>query len=137
MIRRPPRSTQSRSSAASDVYKRQLQDDAGHGQLRADQAGEQNARHADLPEDRVLQVAGDRPRRHEVPELIERQRDRSQDERQYEADDKDACREADARPDACARQARHGVAYASEWIILASSWSPCARRGPGRAMRLS
>src|SRR5680860_1870056 len=26
MIRRPPRSTQSRSSAASDVYKRQLQD---------------------------------------------------------------------------------------------------------------
>ena len=25
MIRRPPRSTQSRSSAASDVYKRQLQ----------------------------------------------------------------------------------------------------------------
>src|SRR5680860_1306827 len=32
MIRRPPRSTQSRSSAASDVYKRQIQDavdDAG------------------------------------------------------------------------------------------------------------
>src|SRR5680860_1616888 len=27
MIRRPPRSTQSRSSAASDVYKRQLADD--------------------------------------------------------------------------------------------------------------
>ena len=27
MIRRPPRSTQSRSSAASDVYKRQLQDE--------------------------------------------------------------------------------------------------------------
>src|SRR5450756_454975 len=27
MIRRPPRSTQSRSSAASDVYKRQLVDD--------------------------------------------------------------------------------------------------------------
>src|SRR5680860_183977 len=26
MIRRPPRSTQSRSSAASDVYKRQLED---------------------------------------------------------------------------------------------------------------
>src|SRR5450756_3159988 len=26
MIRRPPRSTQSRSSAASDVYKRQVQD---------------------------------------------------------------------------------------------------------------
>eukprot|EP01015_Nassula_variabilis_P030540 TRINITY_DN6727_c0_g2_i1.p2 TRINITY_DN6727_c0_g2~~TRINITY_DN6727_c0_g2_i1.p2 ORF type:complete len:183 (+),score=38.04 TRINITY_DN6727_c0_g2_i1:12-560(+) len=29
MIRRPPRSTQSRSSAASDVYKRQLQDNQG------------------------------------------------------------------------------------------------------------
>src|SRR5450756_3108620 len=28
MIRRPPRSTQSRSSAASDVYKRQLSDQA-------------------------------------------------------------------------------------------------------------
>ena len=27
MIRRPPRSTQSRSSAASDVYKRQVPDD--------------------------------------------------------------------------------------------------------------
>ena len=30
MIRRPPRSTQSRSSAASDVYKRQVQAQAGH-----------------------------------------------------------------------------------------------------------
>src|SRR5450756_2416748 len=30
MIRRPPRSTQSRSSAASDVYKRQLQDFTCH-----------------------------------------------------------------------------------------------------------
>ena len=29
MIRRPPRSTQSRSSAASDVYKRQFLDDKG------------------------------------------------------------------------------------------------------------
>eukprot|EP00826_Nyctotherus_ovalis_P057250 TRINITY_DN781_c0_g2_i13.p1 TRINITY_DN781_c0_g2~~TRINITY_DN781_c0_g2_i13.p1 ORF type:complete len:128 (+),score=39.66 TRINITY_DN781_c0_g2_i13:29-385(+) len=28
MVRRPPRSTQSRSSAASDVYKRQVQDNA-------------------------------------------------------------------------------------------------------------
>src|SRR5450756_3112818 len=31
MIRRPPRSTQSRSSAASDVYKRQLVEHAGIG----------------------------------------------------------------------------------------------------------
>src|SRR5680860_920811 len=30
MIRRPPRSTQSRSSAASDVYKRQLKEEAHH-----------------------------------------------------------------------------------------------------------
>ena len=29
MIRRPPRSTQSRSSAASDVYKRQGKDETG------------------------------------------------------------------------------------------------------------
>src|SRR5450756_3247230 len=35
MIRRPPRSTQSRSSAASDVYKRQMYRLlAGHGELR-------------------------------------------------------------------------------------------------------
>src|SRR5450756_2899817 len=32
MIRRPPRSTQSRSSAASDVYKRQGQRDPGEGE---------------------------------------------------------------------------------------------------------
>ena len=31
MIRRPPRSTQSRSSAASDVYKRQALDHLGRG----------------------------------------------------------------------------------------------------------
>ena len=34
MIRRPPRSTQSRSSAASDVYKRQLQE---HKQITVEQ----------------------------------------------------------------------------------------------------
>src|SRR5450756_2509858 len=33
MIRRPPRSTQSRSSAASDVYKRQIGDVRGSGEL--------------------------------------------------------------------------------------------------------
>src|SRR5680860_1909941 len=33
MIRRPPRSTQSRSSAASDVYKRQTFDDVDHDDL--------------------------------------------------------------------------------------------------------
>src|SRR5450756_3182242 len=32
MIRRPPRSTQSRSSAASDVYKRQVPDDSANSQ---------------------------------------------------------------------------------------------------------
>src|SRR5680860_238649 len=34
MIRRPPRSTQSRSSAASDVYKRQFHDPARLGDAR-------------------------------------------------------------------------------------------------------
>ena len=44
MIRRPPRSTQSRSSAASDVYKRQGRDRADHpgersGEARAPSGG--------------------------------------------------------------------------------------------------
>ena len=33
MIRRPPRSTQSRSSAASDVYKRQRPEDIGDSEI--------------------------------------------------------------------------------------------------------
>src|SRR5680860_864830 len=37
MIRRPPRSTQSRSSAASDVYKRQVQNITDVGHLTDDQ----------------------------------------------------------------------------------------------------
>src|SRR5680860_976453 len=37
MIRRPPRSTQSRSSAASDVYKRQSQDTAVVGRIAEQQ----------------------------------------------------------------------------------------------------
>ena len=36
MIRRPPRSTQSRSSAASDVYKRQVQEDHVDGPVVGD-----------------------------------------------------------------------------------------------------
>src|SRR5450756_1849345 len=36
MIRRPPRSTQSRSSAASDVYKRQRTDDRADRQASSD-----------------------------------------------------------------------------------------------------
>ena len=36
MIRRPPRSTQSRSSAASDVYKRQAQGQVGLANQRAE-----------------------------------------------------------------------------------------------------
>src|SRR5450756_2264413 len=50
MIRRPPRSTQSRSSAASDVYKRQLGDLARttHGFVGADLAAlsKEEAMHA-------------------------------------------------------------------------------------------
>ena len=44
MIRRPPRSTQSRSSAASDVYKRQRLDRGHH--LIADVHGQLLAEHA-------------------------------------------------------------------------------------------
>src|SRR5450756_640227 len=36
MIRRPPRSTQSRSSAASDVYKRQVPGTVGDGECPAE-----------------------------------------------------------------------------------------------------
>ena len=110
-----------------------LQDDAGHRQLRPDEAGDEHARQADLPEDRVGQVALDRPRGHEVPELAERQRGRSEGEREQKAHDEDAAGQGDARPDACARQTRHCAAYASGWIILASSCRPCgqARAGPG------
>ena len=47
MIRRPPRSTLDRSSAASDVYKRQVDDDDELGELaRLDGAAEQPARAA-------------------------------------------------------------------------------------------
>ena len=38
MTRRPPRSTQSRSSAASDVYKRQEQLKASHSNITAESA---------------------------------------------------------------------------------------------------
>ena len=41
MIRRPPRSTQSRSSAASDVYKRQLVQQARFAQPRVGQDGDE------------------------------------------------------------------------------------------------
>ena len=50
MIRRPPRSTLDRSSAASDVYKRQVQVHAQNGVLRGRGKGEQrvDAVHGDL-----------------------------------------------------------------------------------------
>ena len=48
MIRRPPRSTQSRSSAASDVYKRQVPD----GARAVVPGGDEN--HVRLPEDLAL-----------------------------------------------------------------------------------
>eukprot|EP00657_Telonema_sp_P-1_P001922 TRINITY_DN14699_c0_g1_i1.p1 TRINITY_DN14699_c0_g1~~TRINITY_DN14699_c0_g1_i1.p1 ORF type:complete len:222 (+),score=13.09 TRINITY_DN14699_c0_g1_i1:145-810(+) len=49
MIRRPPRSTQSRSSAASDVYKRQAQHTA-----RPSPAGEKTFPHTNLPSVGIL-----------------------------------------------------------------------------------
>src|SRR5450756_144569 len=45
MIRRPPRSTQSRSSAASDVYKRQVSYE--HGLVALRESGEQGGDEAD------------------------------------------------------------------------------------------
>ena len=41
MIRRPPRSTQSRSSAASDVYKRQVHQSRAHHHFRPDPRAEE------------------------------------------------------------------------------------------------
>src|SRR5450756_769733 len=54
MIRRPPRSTQSRSSAASDVYKRQEREDAPAKRLRGISVL--------LDEDRARIGASDNPR---------------------------------------------------------------------------
>ena len=45
MIRRPPRSTLDRSSAASDVYKRQLPDGRGSGRLTSLDASRQRTAH--------------------------------------------------------------------------------------------
>src|SRR5450756_1536329 len=69
MIRRPPRSTQSRSSAASDVYKRQflenvvVGDDGVLGQLECDPP---IAAHVDKA---AKSGMGDRPGREVEPEL--------------------------------------------------------------------
>ena len=48
MIRRPPRSTLDRSSAASDVYKRQVQELAFRGMLRSGWEGSENVYSAAL-----------------------------------------------------------------------------------------
>ena len=68
MIRRPPRSTQSRSSAASDVYKRQVVDAHGkgvgllkdHAHALAQQAGVR------APEDALAAVSYTHLRAHET-----------------------------------------------------------------------
>src|SRR5680860_991649 len=68
MIRRPPRSTQSRSSAASDVYKRQVTDgphpsgdfDDATGKIRA----------IETIEDRTLEIAGRDPFTRGHPDLF-------------------------------------------------------------------
>ena len=56
MIRRPPRSTQGRASAASDVYKRQAQDTTAYGIDRGEKDG--------LPDliEKILSAAPDIPR---------------------------------------------------------------------------
>src|SRR5665809_152361 len=57
MIRRPPKSTQSRSSAASDVYKRQdhayLEPTLGALDLRADKNDQGHQRAADNEDDKA------------------------------------------------------------------------------------
>ena len=84
-------------------------------------AGGEHARHADLPEDRVVEVALDRPRRHQCHSWLERQRDRPQGERQHEADGEDAGGQDDPRPLACAGELRSLRRDASGWIIPASA----------------
>ena len=101
-----------------------LQDDAGHRQLGSHEAGDEHARQADLPEDRVGKVALDRPRGDEAPDFAERQRGRSEGQRDEKARHEDASGQGDARPDACAPQTRHCAAAASGWIILTSACRP-------------
>src|SRR5450756_2763839 len=77
MIRRPPRSTQSRSSAASDVYKRQVQHARG-GDVRRDVAGapgeavvdEGVAQRAQVDEVRALRYRARRAEGHRVLERV-------------------------------------------------------------------
>src|SRR5450756_917322 len=66
MIRRPPRSTQSRSSAASDVYKRQVEERYAHGAARTLAPAQGSAVEATLPAQGIpaqqradAQVSGD------------------------------------------------------------------------------
>src|SRR5450756_3243163 len=62
MIRRPPRSTQSRSSAASDVYKRQLRELARSGHaLPVDHEGRQNLGVAVLSRMEIEHEVDERP----------------------------------------------------------------------------
>src|SRR5450756_911281 len=80
MIRRPPRSTQSRSSAASDVYKRQVHDEHPRGSARLHALGGVQRRGrvtAHLARGSTLRRrgGGDRPRRRRAPRHLRRLRD--------------------------------------------------------------
>ena len=54
MIRRPPRSTQSRSSAASDVYKRQAQFYSGFGSLASPDDYVSIVEHSIIPVNKIV-----------------------------------------------------------------------------------
>ena len=98
------------------VQEEVLEDHAGHGQRRADERGDQDARHADLPEDRVVEVTLGRPRQQQVPDATYGQRGRPQGERQHEAHQQDAGCQEDPRQDACAGEPGHWAVSASGWM---------------------
>eukprot|EP00657_Telonema_sp_P-1_P001200 TRINITY_DN1266_c0_g1_i6.p1 TRINITY_DN1266_c0_g1~~TRINITY_DN1266_c0_g1_i6.p1 ORF type:complete len:116 (-),score=51.78 TRINITY_DN1266_c0_g1_i6:48-395(-) len=66
MIRRPPRSTQSRSSAASDVYKRQLQGPPGQGGFGSRDRSQQGRPAQGIPQEQVRTLPRRVPPRDEL-----------------------------------------------------------------------
>ena len=72
MIRRPPRSTQSRSSAASDVYKRQALEQTQELLKKMDEAGSQQKMQTivDAAEKASEPVSYTHLRAHETPEHL-------------------------------------------------------------------
>src|SRR5680860_1600373 len=112
MIRRPPRSTQSRSSAASDVYKRQV-DEQGKCHQRAE-----NERNPPPPHAVLI-------RTQDAKQNEDQRRDRGVGPRRH-PHDQTTDEAATARGSPLHRQ-RHG-GYTSA-VPLAMEWTPPRRRG--------